>query len=742
MDLVIHRVDEQDGGHEVGTEHTEGDDMADTVVVVALARTAIIAASLVAVTTRVRRPVAERAVWRSYQLGIGALLAGSALDTFLRATGGLSRLALVLVAACTQTTCFFVYRALLHWNRARTSTSGTGRADWLLGLGSAAAFTGLLLTVGAGLGHRTGSLEVQLQAFRMGALVVLLASTFVITLAVRAVRNRRCWPITAALLAVLLTEAHAASQPSPAGQVPASLAWAVLAASFGVCALLPATRGGPSVPTPLSVSVSAFGALGLGLAVAFAALSVPGARAALAWAGLAMFVACLRLFRFVREITDQDRDRREARTDDLTGLGNRRAFTATLEEACATDVPVAVALLDLDRFKEVNDRHGHTVGDRLLQVAAVRLQELTPPQGLLTRLGGDEFAVVLTGADAAAALRTARTLVDGVARGFEVEGRSFDVRASVGVATSTGLDGVGGQELLRRADAAMYAAKGSGSGVSQHDEEIDRAWRGRADLAEDLHTAFECPEALQFEVHYQPQLCLRSGDVVGVEALVRWQHPRLGLLAPGAFLPLAEERGLMPALTAHVARTASADLARWREVGVDLRMSINTSTTYLSDPQLLEVLDEVVRSGTDPSRLVVEVTETTLMHDPERALAMCHEITARGCALSIDDFGTGYSSLAYLANLPAAELKIDRSFTTRALADERFAAIVAGTVQLAHHLGLRTVAEGVEDEATLELLRRMGCDESQGYLHSRPVPAGELLRWVFELRRTRAVAPV
>jgi len=185
----------------------------------------------------------------------------------------------------------------------------------------------------------------------------------------------------------------------------------------------------------------------------------------------------------------------------------------------------------------------------------------------------------------------------------------------------------------------------------------------------------------------------------------------------------------MPALTVHVARSAVADLARWRAAGHDLRLSFNTSSTYLSNPQLLQLLDELAL-GADPSRIVVEVTETSLMHDPDRALATCLDITGRGFSLSIDDFGTGYSSLAYLANLPATEVKVDRTFTARALRDERIAAIVAGTVELAHHLGLRVVAEGVEDTGTLELLRGLGVEESQGYLHSRPVPGAELVRWL------------
>jgi diguanylate cyclase len=430
----------------------------------------------------------------------------------------------------------------------------------------------------------------------------------------------------------------------------------------------------------------------------------------------------------VRDLADHDRARRQAGTDDLTGLANRRTFTARLAATAGTR---AVLLLDLDRFKEVNDQHGHAVGDELLSRIAGELQRTLPAHAHLARLGGDEFAVILTGTGPEDAVAVGHELLAAVTAVELVVGTAaaHQVGVSVGVAVSSGSDQVTGTELLRRADTAMYAAKNSGLGVALHDDAADRAWRERVVLSDELHAALAVEDTDEFEVHYQPQVDA-DDTVAGVEALVRWRHPRLGLLAPGAFLEVLEERGLMPALTVLVARRAVADLTRWRAAGHDLRLSINTSSTYLSDPDLLRLLDEITSGGADPADIVVEVTETSLMNDPDRALTTCREISARGFGLSIDDFGTGYSSLAYLANLPAVELKIDRAFTSRALADDRIAAIVAGTVELAHHLGLRVVAEGVEDPVTLDLVRRLGCDETQGYLHSRPVPAGEFVRWL------------
>ncbi|WP_337062156.1 putative bifunctional diguanylate cyclase/phosphodiesterase [Kineococcus sp. G2] len=422
---------------------------------------------------------------------------------------------------------------------------------------------------------------------------------------------------------------------------------------------------------------------------------------------------------------------RQAVTDDLTGLANRRALFQRLARTAASGQDTGLLLVDLDRFKDVNDTLGHHRGDDLLRAVADRLTGRLPQEALLTRLGGDEFALVLPGAGTTAARRVAEDLLAALTEPFTVGGTAVHVGASVGVAASgaartAGDARPGGDvELLRQADAAMYVAKRAGGGVAVYDESVDRSARERLQLLEELRTGIDDG---QLTVHYQPQLDLRTGAVVGVEALVRWQHPRRGLLLPGEFLDLAEERGLVPALTEVVLRRAVADAVRWRDAGRPLRIAVNVSADCLLEATLPPLVREVTTAaGLDPGALVVEITETGLMRDPERSRRTLTELVDAGVGISIDDYGTGYSSLAYLRDLPAAELKLDRTFTARVAHDHRSAAIVAGTADLAHQLGMRLLAEGVEDAATLQRLRSLGVDETQGYLHGRPVPAGQLL---------------
>ena len=283
---------------------------------------------------------------------------------------------------------------------------------------------------------------------------------------------------------------------------------------------------------------------------------------------------------------------------------------------------------------------------------------------------------------------------------------------------------------MRRADVAMYLAKRSGHGVSVYDGASDLLEQERMRLVEDLGVALAQPGAPQIAVFFQPQLSTVDGRVTGAEALVRWNHAELGVLGPDRFVHLAEANGLMTALTTVVLREATAQASRWRAAGHGIRVSVNLSTSCLGEPQLLVLLDEVLADGFDPGRLVLEITETSLMTDPPAALAATRRIAERGVGISIDDYGTGYSSLSYLNDLPASELKIDKSFTGRAVTDARTAAIVAGTVELAHRLGLRLVAEGVEDDPAWDLMAQLGCDESQGYLHSRPLAADAFLDWL------------
>jgi EAL domain-containing protein (putative c-di-GMP-specific phosphodiesterase class I) len=299
-----------------------------------------------------------------------------------------------------------------------------------------------------------------------------------------------------------------------------------------------------------------------------------------------------------------------------------------------------------------------------------------------------------------------------------------------------------GGELLRRADVAMYGAKRSRAAVGVYDCAADLLEQERMRLVEDLGRALAEPGVPQVAVYFQPQVDVATGRVTGAEALVRWHHAELGVLTPDRFVHLAEANGLVAGLTGVVLRSAAEQAARWRAAGHDLRVSVNLSARCLAEPALFELLDEVLAGGLDPRRLVLEVTETNLMTHPEPALDATRRIAARGVGISIDDYGTGYSSLSYLNDLPAVELKIDKSFVGRAVDDPRTAAIVAGTVELAHQLGLRLVAEGVADAESLALMAELGCDESQGYLHSRPLPAEAFLTWLGERSAFVEISPV
>ncbi|MEW1958201.1 bifunctional diguanylate cyclase/phosphodiesterase [Kineococcus sp. NPDC059986] len=700
-------------------------------------RTLAVAAALVLLVRRMRRETTARATWRHYVAAFALLTGASSLETVVVVAGssvGSSGLWLALPLRLASTVAsFHLYRGVALWMQLREKSRPAGRVDWLVGVSCILGLTGVVNVVVA-VPDGTAGLAEQLRWLHVCSFGVVLGALVVAAWRLpRQVRGRARGVALAVLLVLTTQLLYVFLGPRTAVVVAAWVSWMVLAAAYGALSLFHPKQIVREHPSAVAVPVASSVGLVLGLAaVAGAGLHVAPTHWALAFGTLAIAGSSVRLVRLVRDLADHDRALRQAGTDDLTGLANRREFLRRLGLQSRTGAGFGVLLLDLDRFKEVNDQHGHAVGDELLAATAVRLEQVLPPGAVLARLGGDEFAAILPGCGTDDVVRTAGAML-----------AAIEVGASVGVATSTGADPLSGTELLRRADAAMYAAKAAGQGVAVHDDAADRAWRQRLALSDDLHAALgpDAPAeaAGQFEVHYQPQLSA-AGVVVGCEALVRWQHPRLGLLAPGAFLDVLEERRLMPALTALVARRATEDLMQWRRDGHDLRLSFNLSSTHLSDPGLLPLLDELVAGGADPAHVVVEVTETSLMNDPERALVTCQDITARGFSLSIDDFGTGYSSLAYLANLPADELKIDRTFTSRALADERIAAIVAGTVELAHHLGLRVVAEGVEDPATLDLLRELGCDESQGYLHSRPVPAAEFLRWLQAHQRVPAAA--
>ncbi len=449
-----------------------------------------------------------------------------------------------------------------------------------------------------------------------------------------------------------------------------------------------------------------------------------------------------------REVLSLTGSRDLALTDELTGLPNRRALASALARATSDPRPSSLLIFDLDHFKDVNDSYGHAYGDDLLREVADRVRQVLPAQGLLARLGGDEFAVLLPGSDLAHAERVAANVLAGLAQPLRLHSVAMMIRASIGVSSwpfaapgvpsapdaSAAPDGPGSEqqdacgELLRRADAAMYIAKRTGGGTARYDDSADRDTRIRRVLARELQAG---TGAGQLEAHYQPQVDVRTGQVTGMEALVRWRHPQHGLLAPAAFLDLAEENGFMAEITTEVLHQAAVDAVTWHRQGWPLRISVNLATSCLLNPDLPPLIHEVVNStGLDPALLVLEITETTLMQDPQRSRETIQELLELGVSVSIDDYGTGYSSLAYLKDLPAAELKLDRAFTQHLGHDPRVAAIIKSTTDLAHSLGLRMLVEGVEDAATLSHLAELGVDETQGYHHARPMPAADVAAWL------------
>ena len=418
-----------------------------------------------------------------------------------------------------------------------------------------------------------------------------------------------------------------------------------------------------------------------------------------------------------------------AHHDSLTGLPNRmflhREFEEMLAAPGASARGAALLLLDLDRFKEINDTLGHPVGDRLLQQIGPRLATvLGPDEGVLCRLGGDEFALLLPGREDRDGLRgLAGRLLAALRQPFMVDGMQLLVDASLGLACFPA-DGEDSNALLRSADVAMYEAKRRGGGVAVYDRTLDQNSPERLGLIADLNEAIG-GEGL--ELHYQPKRDLRSDRIVGFEALLRWQHPRLGLLLPDAFLPQAELSEAIHTLTDRVLGIAVAQLRAWQDAGHPQSIAVNLSVRNLIDDRCLHTLGHLLaRGGVDPARLELEITETALMHDPEQVAGRLDRIAALGVRISVDDYGTGYSSLGYLHRLPIHALKIDRLFVTDMCHGEHDAIIVRSTIALAHSLGLVVVAEGVEDAATEALLRTMGCDQVQGYWLSPPRPPGEL----------------
>jgi diguanylate cyclase (GGDEF)-like protein len=474
-----------------------------------------------------------------------------------------------------------------------------------------------------------------------------------------------------------------------------------LAAAAGLTVLVVATGFHP-------------GRVAVGLATA--TLLVAGVRLTLSVAGL-------------RALTQQRL--RQSISDELTGLGNRRYLFQVLDaffaERADPDMPIrelAFLFIDLDRFKEINDSYGHPAGDALLRQLGPRLTSALRDNDALVRIGGDEFAIIMIDADAEAAIAVAERLTATLEEAFVLDVVSAQIGASIGIALApaNASDSAG---LLWCADIAMYRAKSSGTPFAVYEQDLDNSGQ-RWSLLEDLGLAIERGE---FVLHYQPQLDLRSGEIGTAEALLRWEHPRLGLIPPLNFLPMAEEAGLMNAVTAWVLSQALTQCATWQAAGRRMAVAVNISATNLLDTSLTQlVLGLLLHHGLSADSLIIEITETSLITDFEQSRLVIEELRDLGVSVSIDDFGAGFTSLAHLSTLAVRELKLDRTFITGLATGrqrERDLQLVRATIDLAHTMGLRVVAEGIEDDATLQLLTEFGCDLAQGYFISKPKPAEE-----------------
>ena len=424
----------------------------------------------------------------------------------------------------------------------------------------------------------------------------------------------------------------------------------------------------------------------------------------------------------------------QALHDSLTGLPNRRLFHRRVKDAlgqAGREGPgVAVMLMDLDRFKEINDTLGHEVGDLVLRDVGARLKRKLRGRGTIARLGGDEFAILLPDVIATdEALEEAHELLRALDAPFNTQELSIDVDASIGLALSP-MHGDEAASLLQHADVAMYTAKQRHGGVEVYEPESDQHSRRRLALAGELRVAVD---EGQLELHYQPVVRMSDGCVAGAEALVRWRHSTHGWVAPDEFIPLAEHTSLIRPLTLFVLEAALRQAAAWRRSGRTLSVSVNLSARSLLDLSLPhDIARLLLEFGVPAEGLTLEITESSIMSDPGRTEAVLERLHVLGVGLSIDDFGTGYSSLSYLKRLPVDQVKIDKSFVINMARDENDAAIVRSTIDLGHNLGLRVVAEGVEEQEAWDKLRGLGCDLAQGYLLSRALPAPAFDEWLTE----------
>ncbi|MCE0535389.1 EAL domain-containing protein [Kineosporia rhizophila] len=699
----------------------------------------MLAATLWIVHWRVRRTPGERRVWRVLGLALAVFGVSSLSTLILGLVPDLAHLAAVPSAVGTFIAFPLAFRAVVRWSRR---SAGVDPDDLLNGFSSvfvAAAAIGCVLAWahpadGQTLLLTTLSWGQQLTAAQSAVWVILVFSALTAASVSRLYRDVRIWLVTGAY--ALAGSSSAAAWFSDGARPGWTVAvWCVGLLLVSAAALRPVRFVPVAASDPVKSTVGAFVIVSAGVAVLVTALLTGVPAIVSLFAAAAVMGSSVRLLVNLHELLQLEASRAQALTDELTGTANRRALLAHLNSTLAHGTTTQLIVFDLDHFKEVNDGLGHGAGDDLLRMVTQRLQDKLPEGAVLGRLGGDEFAVVTTGAATGATLPA---LDEVFAEPFQLTQMSVHIDLSIGLAywqpdaqAGIGLDAA---TLMRQADTAMYDAKRNDLRAVTYDPERHADPQGLLSMVGELRRAISTG---QLVVHYQPQLHAgrpvagRAGQLAGVEALVRWQHPRLGLLLPADFLPLAESHGLMDAITHQVLAQAVAQQAQWRATGRDIRVSVNLSAGTLLDASLPRTVDQLLAQHRVPATsLVLEVTETALLREPDRSLLVVEALRAMGAQVSIDDFGTGYSSLTQLRQLPVSELKLDRSFTVDLLTDPRAAAIVANTIALAHDLRLRVVAEGVEDEPTLAALSDLTCDETQGYLHTQPLSAQAFDGWL------------
>jgi len=416
-----------------------------------------------------------------------------------------------------------------------------------------------------------------------------------------------------------------------------------------------------------------------------------------------------------------------ARIDDLTGLPNRRALLREIETALRRPEQFGLLLLDLDGFKEVNDTLGHSAGDTMLELVAMRIRDALPPHVSLARVGGDEFAMLIRDEGEIDLVERAQGIRRALLSPARIDGLELGMSASVGIAMRLPED-MRPADILRRSEVAMYEAKVSRTGAQVYSTDHDEFSRQRLQMGEEFRRALSSG---QVTVWFQPKIDAHTGVVVGMEALARWEHPEQGTIPPAAFLPVARRAGLMQELSERVVDLAVVSASSWHRLGLDLGIAINVAPAELLGTHLMPLLYRAVdRAQLPPNAVTIEVTEETFLAEPERARQVVLDMRRHGLRISIDDFGTGFSSLAYLRDLPIDELKLDRSFVSAVCVDDRSRLIVASTVDMAHALALHVVAEGVEESEVAQEMATLGVDQMQGYYFSAPMPGDRVEAWV------------